>query len=93
VRIILHRYIHADIYRKLNTKYDANGALDFNKTYETYGSQYGTMAVLYINSMKEALKAFHKNVLTEDYNKYIIISKQHPAMLFMRQWLGRTKRK
>jgi hypothetical protein len=45
VRIILHEYIHADIYRKLNTKYDANGALDFNKTYETYGSQYGTMAV------------------------------------------------
>jgi hypothetical protein len=56
----LHEYIHADIYRKLNTKYDANGALDFNKTYETYGSQYGTMAVLYINSMKEALKAFQK---------------------------------
>jgi hypothetical protein len=45
---------------KLNTKYDANGALDFNKTYETYGSQYGTMAVLYINSMKEALRHFIK---------------------------------
>jgi hypothetical protein len=31
--------------------------------------------------MKEALKAFHKNVLTEDYNNTPIISKQHPAML------------
>jgi hypothetical protein len=81
VRIILHEYIHADIYRKLNTKYDANGALDFNKTYETYGSQYGTMAVLYINSMKEALKAFHKMCLLKITTNTPIISKQHPAML------------
>jgi hypothetical protein len=44
---ILHEYIHADIYRKLNTKYDANGALDFNKTYETYGSQYGNVCIVH----------------------------------------------
>jgi hypothetical protein len=47
----------------------------------------GTMAVLYINSMKEALKAFHKNVLTEDYNNTPII-RSSTQRCFMRQWLG-----
>jgi hypothetical protein len=47
----------------------------------------GTMAVLYINSMKEALKAFHKNVLTEDYNKYTNHFEAAPSDAFMRQWL------
>ena len=28
------------------------------------------MAEFYLNSMKNALKAFHKDVLTSDYNKY-----------------------
>jgi hypothetical protein len=69
-RVILHEYIHADIFRKLNTIYDANGALDFKKTYEAYGNQHGTIAGLYLESMKNALKEFHKNVLTDDYNKY-----------------------
>lgn len=69
-RTILHEYIHADIFRKLNTKYDTSGGLDFKKTYDAYGSQHGTMAGLYLQSMKEALKEFHKNVLTDDYNKY-----------------------
>lgn len=31
VKTILHEYIHADIYRKLNTKYSASGILDFKK--------------------------------------------------------------
>ncbi|RTY96282.1 hypothetical protein EKL32_02730 [Flavobacterium sp. GSN2] len=69
-RTILHEYIHADIFRKLNTIYDASGTLDFKKTYEAYGNQHGTIAELYLNSMKEALKEFHQNVLTDDYNKY-----------------------
>ncbi len=29
------------------------------------------MGALYINSMRDALKKFHKNVLIDDYNKYI----------------------
>jgi hypothetical protein len=70
-RTILHEYIHADIFRKLNTSIGTNEEiLDFKKTYEAYGNQHSTMGALYINSMKEALKGFHKNALTDDYNKY-----------------------
>ncbi len=71
-RVILHEYIHADIFRKLGTKTpvtDKEG-LDFKKTYEAYGEQHSTIAILYLNSMKEALKEFHKTVLVDDYNKY-----------------------
>ncbi len=70
-RVIFHEYIHADIFRKLNTLYNTSGTTDFKKMYEVYENQHGTMAELYLNSMKEALKEFHKNVLTDDYNKYI----------------------
>jgi hypothetical protein len=45
----------------------------------------GTMAVLYINSMKEALKAFHKMCLLKIATNTPIISEQHPAMLL---WNG-----
>lgn len=70
-RTILHEYIHADMYRKLYTKDVTNiEVLDFKKTYEAYGNQHGAIGALYIDSMKEALKAFHRNVLTDDYNKY-----------------------
>ncbi|MEY8781675.1 hypothetical protein AB9K32_14685 [Allomuricauda sp. XS_ASV26] len=69
-RTLIHEYIHADIYRKLNTKYPTNGELDFKKTYEKYEVEkhHNTMAELYVNSMKNALKDFHKNVLDGDYN-------------------------
>lgn len=72
-RTILHEYIHADIYRKISTIENdkSQEGLDFKKTYEAYErDQHSTMATLYLNSMKEALKGFHKNVLTDDYNKY-----------------------
>ena len=72
-RTILHEYIHADIYRKISTIENdkSQEGLDFKKTYEAYErDQHSTMATLYLNSMKEALKAFHKNTLTDDYNKY-----------------------
>lgn len=29
------------------------------------------MVILYLNSMKEVLKVFYKNVFIDDYNKYI----------------------
>lgn len=71
-RTILHEYIHADIFRKLNTTSTVVGdrAIDFKDTYDKYGNQHGAMAALYLNSMKEALKEFHKTALIDDYNKY-----------------------
>jgi hypothetical protein len=71
-RTILHEYIHADIFRKLNTASTVIGytAIDFKKTYDEYENHHGNIAALYLNSMKEALKEFHKNVLTDDYNNY-----------------------
>ena len=69
-RIILHEYIHADIFRKLYTINTAPaGETDFKITFSNL-SDHGAMAELYINSLTEALKAFHKNVLTNDYNNY-----------------------
>jgi hypothetical protein len=38
--------------------------------------------------MKEALKAFHKNVLTEDYNKYTNHFEAAPSDAFMSNGLG-----
>ncbi len=73
-RTLIHEYIHADMYRKINTtNYD--GDLDFKTTYEYFKNgnflvtpQHDTMADLYVNSMRDALKNFHKNVLEGDYN-------------------------
>jgi hypothetical protein len=69
-RTILHEYIHADIFRKLNTKYTTTGTLDFKKTYEAYESEqhHNSMAELYITSMSDALRSFHETVLIGDYN-------------------------
>ena len=81
-RTILHEYIHADIIRKLYTRNNIPEALAFNKVYEKYGNQHGTMAALYLSSMKEALKEFHKNVLTEDYIKYTNYYDEAPSDAF-----------
>lgn len=65
---ILHEYIHADMFRKLNTKY--SGDLEFKKTWDKYKTQkqHSTMAELYIDEMRDALKLFHKNVIPAEYN-------------------------
>lgn len=70
VRTILHEYIHADMFRKLYTLSPTQKDLDFKTTYENFKSERGheVMALLYVNSMKEALKEFHKKVLMDDYN-------------------------
>lgn len=71
-RTILHEYVHADIVRKIYTPDQlTNGVPSFKTIFNDYGSAHGTMAGLYLDSMKEALKDFHKNALTEDYNKYV----------------------
>ncbi|WP_417784761.1 hypothetical protein [Tenacibaculum sp.] len=36
VRTLIHEYIHADMYRKLYTKYATKGDLDFRKTYQEF---------------------------------------------------------
>ena len=69
-RTILHEYIHADIFRKLDVKYNAEKELDFKKTYLAYKSQHEAMGALYITSLRDALRDSHKTVLTDDYNKY-----------------------
>ncbi|KIA98941.1 hypothetical protein OA93_06880 [Flavobacterium sp. KMS] len=82
-RTILHEYIHADIFRKLNTTTGTNQEkLDFKTTYEAYGNQHNTIASMYLNSMRDALKEFHKNVLTDDYNKYINYYGEVPSDAF-----------
>lgn len=76
-RTLIHEYIHADMFRKINTtNYD--GDLDFKTTYEKFEKsnfkptpQHNTMGELYVHSIRDALKNFHKNVLTSDYNKFI----------------------
>ncbi len=81
-RTILHEYIHADIIRKLYTANNIPGTLDFNLIYEKYGSQHGTMAALYLSSMKEALKEFNKIVLPNDYKNYTDYYGEEPSDAF-----------
>ncbi|MFW0736663.1 hypothetical protein [Flavobacterium sp. T12S277] len=81
-RTILHEYIHADIFRKLNSVNGGSGVLNFKTTYEAYGNQHGAMAALYLESMKNALKDFHKNMLGSDYNKYTDYYGEQPSDAF-----------
>ncbi|CAA0232870.1 conserved exported hypothetical protein [Tenacibaculum maritimum] len=69
-RTLIHEYIHADMFRKLNTPNPTSGDLDFKSTYEKYETekQHNSMAELYVNSIRDALKSFHKSVLVGDYN-------------------------
>jgi hypothetical protein len=71
IRTILHEYIHADIYRKLNTK-DINSSevKDFKVTYQLYENEkhHNSMADLYINSMANALKNIHSAILLNEAN-------------------------
>ncbi len=82
-RTILHEYVHADIVRKLFTPEQIkSGAPSFKTVFDAYGSAHGTMAGLYLQSMKEALKDFHKNALSEDYNKYVAFWGHEPTDAF-----------
>lgn len=75
VRTLLHEYIHADIIRKVETALPLNSDLDFRDFYNNFENNnfeptpaHQTMAALYLNSMKEALKSFHMTVMSGDYN-------------------------
>lgn len=83
-RIILHEYIHADIYRKLGAVFATNVEnLDFKTTYEKYeGEQHSVMATLYIQSMKEALKNFHQSLFPGDISAYTAYYGEAPSDAF-----------
>ncbi|WP_166921333.1 hypothetical protein [Flavobacterium poyangense] len=82
-RVILHEYIHADILRKLYTLTGTKAEReDFKTLYDLYGSQHGTMAALYLQTMKEALKEFHKNQLPNDYKAYKDYFGEEPSDAF-----------
>lgn len=75
VRTLIHEYIHADIYRKVHEDSDLHKDPVFKETYNKYkdamfepSQHHSTMADLYINQMRDALKNYHKNVLTASYN-------------------------
>ena len=76
VRTLLHEYIHADMFRKLYTELPlTDEELEFRETYNSFEDHnfeptqgHETMAKLYIEELKNALKSFHQNVMTQDYN-------------------------
>jgi len=74
-RTLLHEYIHADIFRKLYTSNPTSDDLDFRETFNSYENNnfepspsHQTMADLYLENMKNALKSFHQTVMLGDYN-------------------------
>ncbi len=98
-RTILHQYIHADIYRKLYTKYNYTFINDFRSVYNSYkvnihdknaDPEHVTMAEFYLEKMAFALKSFHKNELKNDYNKYIGFYGSEPSNYFYKAlaWRG-----
>ncbi|MDX6183582.1 hypothetical protein SGQ44_14725 [Flavobacterium sp. Fl-77] len=81
VRTILHEYIHADLHSKTFTEY-YKGETGFKLVSEMYANQHAQMASVYLNSMKQALKEFHKTILIDDYNKYIAYYGEVPSDAF-----------
>jgi len=96
VRTILHEYVHADIFRKLNsiTNEVVNDSTDFKQIFEKYGNHHSTIAALYIQSMKEALKEFHKTKLPNCYNGYKNYFDEEPSDAFYEAiaWNGLKKK-
>ena len=84
VRVLLHEYIHADMFRKINSNNDNSAeALEFKKVFEEYeNDQHSTMGILYVNRMKAALKEFYETVLKDDYNKYVAYYGEVPSDAF-----------
>ncbi|SFC68091.1 hypothetical protein SAMN04489722_103154 [Algibacter lectus] len=79
-KTILHEYIHADIRRKLKTQSPSSTDKEFKDDFEQYGKDHHeTMGALYVNSMRDALKFFHKNVLKSDYEKYTNYYEEKPS--------------
>lgn len=74
-KTLIHEYVHADMFRKLNTQYTTQSDLDFLTTYNYYASQkfqaspqHETMANLYVDEIANTLKYFHMNEIPKEYN-------------------------
>ncbi|KZS38703.1 hypothetical protein AWE51_14030 [Aquimarina aggregata] len=75
VNVLLHEYIHADMFRKDNTSNPTSGEQKFRKTLDGYADSrniyHDAMVDLYVRSMAKSLQKIHKNILTDDYNNFI----------------------
>lgn len=96
VRTLLHEYIHADIFRKLYSENQSIELTNFRNTFNSFennnfepSQSHQTMAALYINSLKDALKSYHMTVMTGDYN-YLSNNGQHNLDAFYKAiaWQG-----
>ncbi len=74
-RTLIHEYIHADIFRKINTKNTNVDIENFRDVFERFNvenfkitAQHNTMAELYIDQIATALETLHKTVLVQDFN-------------------------
>lgn len=63
------------MFRKINEDPELHKYPDFKETYDKYNNekfkatpQHNTMADLYAHQMRDALKSYHRNVLTDSYN-------------------------
>ncbi len=95
-RTILHEYIHADMFRKLFDKTIEENQ-DFIKIYDNFkrgnfkaSAQHETMAKLYVNSMRHALKDFHKTVLSKEFKQLTDHFGEEPSDDFYEalSWVG-----
>lgn len=77
-RTIFHEYIHADIFRKLNTEEDKNlpEIKSFRETYDEYTKKLSKdkhheyMAKHYVSVLSQALKKFHQDFFPDDITNY-----------------------
>lgn len=75
VSTIIHEYIHADIFRIVYNGSTLPEDMEFRNVYNSFEDSgfeptpgHETMALLYIDVLKNALADFHQNVLVGDYN-------------------------
>ncbi|WGU68452.1 hypothetical protein QIU19_14930 [Capnocytophaga canimorsus] len=96
-RTIFHEYIHADIHRKIQTG-DVSNPSDFKSVYEKYKSereeqyQHEMMGKLYVETMRDALKKFHKEVMPREYayfkESYFDVSVNEDVFYEVLAWQG-----
>ncbi|ATA73729.1 hypothetical protein CGC49_10890 [Capnocytophaga sp. H4358] len=96
-KTIFHEYIHADIHRKIQTG-DVSNPSDFKSVYEKYKSereeqyQHEMMGKLYVETMRDALKKFHKEVMPQEYayfkESYFDVSINEDVFYEVLAWQG-----
>ncbi|CEN44330.1 conserved hypothetical protein [Capnocytophaga canimorsus] len=96
-RTIFHEYIHADIIRKIQTG-DVSNPSDFKSVYEKYKLerkeqyQHEMMGKLYVETMRDALKKFHKEIIPREYayfkESYFDVSVNEDVFYEVLAWQG-----